>query len=43
LKKRRGKALLLLGWTLIRMKFMIEILEEIKKTGMKKELEGFLV
>jgi len=35
-----GKILLLMGWTPIRIKFIVEILEEIKKTRMKKELES---
>jgi len=37
-----GKTLLL-GWTLIRIKPIEEILEELKKTGTKKELENSLV
>jgi len=32
-----------LGWTLIRIKPAEEILKELKKTGMKKELENSLV
>jgi len=31
--------LLLLGWILIRMRSTAEILKELKKTGMKKELK----
>jgi len=38
-----GKALLLLGWTLIRIRPIAEILKELKKTGIKKELENSLV
>jgi len=38
-----GKALLLLGWILIRIKPIEEILKELEKTGIKKELEDFLV
>jgi len=38
-----GKALLLLGWILIRIKPTVEILKELKKTGMKKELGNSLV
>jgi len=37
-----GKAPLLLGWTLIRIKLIIEILKETKNTKMKKELESSL-
>jgi len=37
------KALLLLGWTLIRIRPVIEILKKLKKTRMKKELENSLV
>jgi len=36
------KALLLLGWILIRIKLIIEIFKEIKKTRTKKELESSL-
>jgi len=35
-----GKTLLLMGWTLIRIKSIIEVLKEMKKTGTKKELES---
>ena len=35
-----GKAPLLLGWTLIRIQPIEEILEELKKTRMKKELKN---
>ena len=38
-----GKALLLLGWTLIRIRPIVEILKELKKTKMKIELENSLV
>jgi len=38
-----GKILLLMGWTLIRIKSIVEIFEEIKETRMKKELESSLV
>jgi len=38
-----GKALLLLGWTLIRIRPIEEILKELKKTEMRKELEDSLV
>jgi len=38
-----GKVLLLLGWTLIRIRLIKEILKELEKTGMKKELEDSLV
>jgi len=31
-----------LGWTLIRIKPIVEILKELKKTRMKKELEDSL-
>jgi len=37
------KALLLLGWTLIRIKSIAEIFKKLKKTGIKKELESSLV
>ena len=42
LEKRIRKALILLGWTLIRIKLITEILKEVKKTRMKKELESSL-
>jgi len=29
-----------LGWTLIRIRPIVEILKELKKTGMKEELEN---
>jgi len=32
-----------LGWTLIRIRPIVEILEKLKKTEMKKELEDSLV
>jgi len=35
--------LLLLGWTLIRIRPTVEILKELEKIGMKKELEDSLV
>jgi len=38
-----GKALLLLGWTLIRIRPTAETLKELKKTKTKKELENSLV
>jgi len=37
-----GKALLLLGWTLIRIRPIEEILKKLEKTGIKKELEDSL-
>jgi len=37
-----GKALLLLGWTPIRIKPIVEILKELKKTRIKKKLEDSL-
>jgi len=40
LEERIGKALLLLGWILIRIRPTVEILEELKKT--KKELKNSL-
>jgi len=33
---------LLLGWTLIRIRPITEILKELKKTRIKKELESFI-
>ena len=41
-KKQIRKVLLLLEWTLIRIKFIKEILKELEKTRIKKELEDFL-
>jgi len=38
-----GKALLLLGWTLIRIRPTVKILKELEKTRMKEELENSLV
>jgi len=38
-----GKALLLLEWTLIRIKPTVEILKELKKTKTKKKLKNSLV
>jgi len=38
-----GKALLLLGWTLIRIRPIEEIFKELKKIGIKEELENSLV
>jgi len=38
-----GKALLLLGWILIRIKPTTEILKELEKTRKKKELESSLI
>jgi len=38
-----GKALLLLGWILIRIKPTVEIFKKLKKTRIKKELENSLV
>jgi len=38
-----GKALLLLGWTLIRIEPIIEIFEELKKIRTKEELENSLI
>jgi len=38
-----GKALLLLGWTLIRIRPIVETLKELKKTKIKKELKNSLV
>jgi len=35
-----GKALLLLGWTLIRIRPIVEIFEKSKKTGIEEELEN---
>jgi len=35
-----GKILLLMGWTLIRIKSTVEIFKELEKTGTKKELES---
>jgi len=37
-----GKALLLLRWTLIRIKLIEEILKKSKKTRIKKELKNSL-
>jgi len=37
-----GKALLLLGWTLIRIRPIEEIFKELEKTRMKKKLENSL-
>jgi len=37
------KALLLLGWTLIRIRPIAEIFKELEKTKIKKELESSLV
>jgi len=37
------KVLLLLGWTLIRIRSAEKILKELEKTGMKKELGNSLV
>jgi len=38
-----GKALLLLKWTLIRIRPTVEILKELEKTRIRKELENSLV
>jgi len=38
-----GKLLLLIGWTLIRIKLINKTFKEIKKTRIKKELESSLV
>jgi len=38
-----GKALLLLGWTLIRIRSIVRILKKLKKTKIGKELEDSLV
>jgi len=38
-----GKTLLLMGWTLIRIKSIAEIFEKLEKTRTKKELKSFLV
>jgi len=38
-----GKVLLLLGWTLIRIRPTVETLKELKKTEIKKKLENSLV
>jgi len=35
-----GKALLLLGWILIRIRLTAEFLKELKKTGIKEELKN---
>jgi len=37
-----GKVLLLLGWTLIRIRPIVGILRKLKKTKIEKELEDFL-
>jgi len=37
-----GKALLLLGWTLIRIRPTAEILRKLKKTGIGEKLENSL-
>jgi len=37
-----GKVLLLLGWTLIRIRPIVEIFKELKKTRIKEELENSL-
>ena len=42
LEKQIRKALLLLEWTLIRIRPIVEILEELKKTRMEEELENSL-
>jgi len=42
LEERIRKVLLLLGWTLIRIKPAEEILKELKETRMKKELKNSL-
>jgi len=38
-----GKILLLLGWTLIRIRPIAEIFKELEKTRIKKKLENSLV
>jgi len=38
-----GKTLLLLGWTPIRTRPIVEILKELKKTKIRKELKNSLV
>jgi len=38
-----GKALLLLEWILIRIRAIVDILKELKKTKIKDKLEGSLV
>jgi len=43
LEKWIGKALLLLGWILIRIRPTVEIFEKLEKTRMKKELKDSLV
>jgi len=35
-----GKVLLLLGWTLIRIRPIVETFKELKKTKIKKKLEN---